>query len=348
MSVTLVEQVEIVLKGTPQQREVVMDRVARRLAVFAGRRFGKTVGIVRNRIIARCMETEGFRYLFTAPSFSQVEEEYEEIGSHPQLAPYIKHVKSQPHPRIDFDNGSMVCFRSLDKPKFLRGGGWDEVWVDEIQDVPELVWYQILSPLVADRRGVLGCSGQFRGTEYWTYKQLYLPGQDRSQNWIRSWSFPTWEGFAFQTPEGKAEIERYRKTLPAAVFDQEFACIPTANQNAVFRPQDIEAVKGGVPCDSAREGGAYVIGLDIGRIVDPTAIVVLEIPSNIVVYCEVRPIREKHEDTAQHVARISHRFGDALVVMDATGGAGASATLGDSDAYVKYYREALRDRLRFL
>jgi hypothetical protein len=118
----VVEAIEVELDVTPDQAEVI-SCPAKRIAVFAGRRWGKTIGLIRNRVLMRCLTQPGCRYMCVAPSYSQLLTEFEEMAAHPKLKQFITDTRTTPVPRIRFDNDSFVVYRSLDRPNLLRGWG---------------------------------------------------------------------------------------------------------------------------------------------------------------------------------------------------------------------------------
>ena len=138
---------ELELTATPDQQEVI-NSDAKRICLMAGRRWGKTIGVTRNRVLVRCLKNEGFKYFFGAPSYAQCREEFESIANHPALADYILRANLQPFPKITFRNGSTISYRSLDRPHLIRGGGFHEAWIDELQDVNETAYDAVIVPMV--------------------------------------------------------------------------------------------------------------------------------------------------------------------------------------------------------
>ena len=329
---------EIRLCATKQQQEVLKDYKSKIKVVIAGRRYGKSIGVLRNEIIQNCLGRPNFKFMVVVPSYAQVKGEFNDLIGNSELHSFIKRNPIQPYPHIVFLNGSQVAFRSLDRPNLIRSGGWHYVWADEIQDIDEDTWNRVLRPLTGDKRGRMGASGQFNGTEGWVYKKLYLPGQKAGSK-IRSWRFSSEDGLAFQGKEGQEELQFYKDTLPKVVYEQEFLCLPAANQRAVFRPEDIELCKHGDLKQNPTQGCRYSFALDLGKVVDPNSYVVLEVaPSGEVTVIEsgVRPLKEKHEYGAVEMAKVVRRFGNCCAIVDSTGG--ATGGHHNIDEFVKFYR----------
>lgn len=376
----------VLVAATTEQISIIGCR-ARFLAHIAGRRCGKTIGVCRPRIIRRCLSEPRFRYTYIAPSYAQLWEEYVSLRGHESLRRHIVGHRDQPFPHIAFKSGSQVGYRSFERPDNIRSKGEDEVWCDEIQDFLERDFWPVIRPLISDRRGALGISGQLRGRN-WVWHQLVMPGllsramQEGCQlatsvtEWVNaacydgmpvvtvedveqarpivakaqigtyaSWVVPSWKGLMFSDDAGRAEIELARSQLPRAVFDQEYGCVPNANQASVFRPDDLLVSMRGELQERPTPGLRYVIGLDLGRIKDPTSVVVLEASQRMLVHERVFPLGSRHEDNAREVRRLCDIYGSATVICDTTGGAtGGHAA---PDEYTKFYAAAMPDLRRF-
>lgn len=327
---------EIVLRGTPGQREFVHAQ-ERMLAFMAGRRYGKTFAFL-NRATRRCLKSKRFPYWYIAPVYAQAKEQYDRFIGNPALQNHIDRAVMQPYPVIHFVNGSTLAFRTFDRPANLRGSGLGEVFCDEIQSgYNESDFWPVVRPLISDKRGTLVIAGQFRG-ENWYYEQMFLPGQDgpHKRKGYKSWRFPSSQGLVYQSEEGQKELELVKEQIPRRVYEVEYECLPIANQAAVFDHQDLANAKRG----EVKNHNAYscaVLGLDLGRVVDPSAIVGIDPVTSTVIYAEKRPLGEKHEVGARHAAGVARRYNDAQIVVDTTGG-GGGAQAGKNDAYVKFYR----------
>lgn len=325
----------IKLAATPDQRSVITAR-ERHLFLAAGRRWGKTT-TVRNRILFKTLGTPGFKYWYITPYYAQGVKEWNLLTRNRVFAKRISQKKKQPFPYILLHNGSEIGFRSFHKPESIRSEGLDEVWIDEIQDIDPDGFWEVIRPLVSDTRGTIGASGQFRGYN-WYYKGMYLPGIDPSVRNYMAWRFPTSSGLAFRSAAGQQDLIDAKTMLPKSVYDQEYDCIPSANEAAAFDPLDIDRCIEGEPSRRPRLGYSYIMGLDLGRVVDHTAIVVLERETGRVIWCQHWQRGVKHSSLALLAARVARRY-NAMVVIDATGG--ATGGRKKPDAYLRFYRKAI-------
>lgn len=325
------------LFATQLQIEII-ECLARFIGVFAGRRWGKTDTFF-NRCVKRCLETPGLQYVYIAPSYGLAKEQYERLVA--SLGGLVKRAVGQPKPVIELVNGSRIHFRSFDKPKFLRGlRRIAEVWVDEIQDINEVAFWSVVRPLVSDVRGTIVVSGQFRGMGCWYYKPFYLKGQVAGQNLYRSWKLHSNTGLVFQDEAGREELRLAEEQLTRAQFLQEYACEPVANQAAVFLTEDLIACTKGATLTAA-SNGPYIIGYDLGEMVDPSALVVLDHRTQTVVHSEQIPLRTKHTIQAKNLAAKARFWNNAQVVIDGSGGGTGGRKRLDEN--VKHYRQFIPD-----
>jgi hypothetical protein len=342
------------ITGSAEQREIVYSN-ARYLALIAGRRYGKTATI-RNRIILRT-SVPNRQVWYVAPYYAQAEAEFEAFLFHPQFRKFIRRSKTQPFPKIWLRNGSTIGYRAFESnPQGLRSAGLDEVIVDEIQDISEDSFWPVVRPLISDKRGKLMIAGQFRGYN-WYYKSFYLPGLSAAELTAmkadpalsavpeyKSWRFPTWAGLRYNG-EDDPEILSLRRQLPSAVFGQEIACVASANQAAAFVSEQIDRIMKGVPQPVAIPGKRYVIGLDLGRVRDFEAAVVVDNASGAVVHAEKFAHGMEHSAMAVKAGELAKRYNNAVVVMDSTGG--ATGGHQPKDSYVQFYRTQVKDLREF-
>jgi len=328
------------LQVTPDQLKIVTCP-ARFIGVFAGRRWGKST--VSDTRIAYKTRTPNFHYIYITPTYAQLIERFRALAFNPGFQQYIENTRLQPFPEITLRNGSKIDYRTFERPHNIKGTWAHEVGVDEIQDIKEDSFWPVIRPLISDHRGNLIVYGQFKGVSTWYYSQFYLRGQDPKQaNFYKSWRFPSSTGLRYQGEAGREELALARQQMTRAQFEQQYECIPVANQKAVFDPLDVErcAKRPGTLTSVPRGNCSYILGLDLGRVKDPSAIVVLEMQSRTVVHAEKLPLGMRHEEQAQQVAKIARRY-QARVIMDSTGG--ATGGQEKQDAYLQFYRKLIPD-----
>ena len=316
---------------TPQQKDLIRSR-ADVILLVCGRRYGKNFGW-RYRAIDRCLGRKNFEYTYCAPSYALGQAEWETIALNPGCIPFIAHSsKKDPYPIIRWKNGSVLHFRSLDRPRNLRGGGDDEIAIDEIQDADEDIIESVVKPRITDRFGTLVMMGQFSP---YVYDKYYLRAKKNSN--IKVFHHPTTDGIRFQGEKGKRRLADLKEDIPPTVWDQEYMVIPGGGSRGVFRHEKVMASKVG-GFHTIQGSSTYVAGLDLGMIEDPAALAIVDAENSTVVYSQEFPLGQDHMETAQQVAGILSGFGNPTCLMDETGGATGGKTKRQ-DEYTRYYRE---------
>lgn len=343
---------EIEFGATPDQIEAIECK-ARFLLVAAGRQFGKTKGIIQPRLAKRCLERPPYKAAYVAPTYLLGEEQREEWEV--MLAGELKHVKRRPPYKLTFYNKSTITIFSWERPRTIRGFGYDEIAFDEIQEVKNPVqFWSVLMPLITARRGTLGVYGQFRGKN-WYYKSFVgepTAHPDRHPS-HKHFIFPASRGILYQGPHGRASLAEAKRMLPAAVYDQEYECIPAESEAAVLRSGDIrQSTRGEIP-DRPQPGKFYIAAYDLGMFRDHPALCILEVEwvtdpdtgervlgNPLVVFAERVPLLLKHELQAKRLGDHARRW-NAQVVIDAT--AGGTGGKKPAEEVLKFYRGLLPD-----
>ena len=230
------------------QEEIVFHPARFQIAV-GGRRVGKS-WTAADRLGIRSLRRPKHRSMFLAPVASQCDEVFENMMAIDGIQDHIAKTRTRPN-RVWFENGSRTEFRSLERPRNIRGKGLDDVIVDESQDVEENTYDAVIRPLVSDKQGSILLLGQFRGRD-WRYKKFFAPGADSPgtaanpvYNGVplyKSWKIPSRMGPAFQTDAGRLELEIAEQQLPSFIFKQEYECEITANPAAVFPDDQLKRI----------------------------------------------------------------------------------------------------------
>lgn len=335
----------IVLDADPWQREVIESRARIRLVV-GGRGVGKTVGCARNMLLFFALSMPSSECAYFGPSYATAKRECRAMARHRGLAPLVESVSEQPFPLIEWRTGSKTYFRSLDREDNVLGYHLNGAVVDEVHKIGERAVDEIVRPQIGAKRGWMLLIGQSDedGQDGWLYKRFHLPGQDPdNRDKVQSWQVPSAMGRMYQGDDGKAELELIRSTTPDYIFRWQYGAEFVESQNKVFRSADIDrCVRGDLPTlDRATQGRRYVIGYDIGRVIDPSAAVILDAIDReraVIVYAKTVPLGQPHEAQATQLAQLSRVFGDAPALVDATGTSGAAGG-SERDSYERYYRK---------
>jgi len=210
--------------------------------------------------------------------------------------------------RVGLTNGSVIEFKSAEIPENLRGFGIDFLVVDEAAFLVKDLWEEVLRPALSDRQGKALFIGTPKGKNW--FFRLFCRGMDEGEPGWQSFSFPTANN-PYIRPE---EIEDARKTLPEAVFAQEYLARFIDEGAGVFTGvNDIIRARPAEPVP----GGHYTAGLDIGRHRDFTVLTIVD-GSGAVVYFD-RFSRIPWTAMKQRVVSAVRRYNRAVVWVDSTG-----------------------------
>lgn len=329
----------------PWQLEVIRSP-ARVKLLMAGRGAGKTVGVARPTIIRDGLETIDGEFAYFSPSYAIAKRECKTIGKNRQLAPFIERVEDQPFPRIVWQTGTSTYFRSLDREENVLGYHLNGAIVDEVHKVGERLIHEVIRPQLGAKRGYLLMMGQHDedGEDGWIYKQFYLPGIDPARPEFAAWRVPSSMGRQYLGPEGEKELEMIRASTSDYVWRWQYMAEAIETANKAFRPDDIRGCTSGDTRDD-NGGMSCTIGYDLGKVLDPSAQVVLAKVSenkSAVLNAELQKLGVPHDVQALGVQRLAKRYGDPVVLVDVTGGgAGATKAGQDQDVYVKFYRDTV-------
>lgn len=328
----------------PWQREV-LDSPARVKTLMAGRGTGKTY-MARNQMIVDGLTRRGFETAYFSPSYAVAKREYKEIANHPVLMHRIIRTEENPFPRIVWRSGSQTFFRSLDREENVLGFHLNRAVVDEVHKVGARLIHEVVRPQLGAKRGSMLLMGQHDedGEEGWIQQEFFLPGQNPNKPEFASWRIPVSMGRQYQGESGLKELELLRGSTPDYVWRWQYLAEAVESQNKAFRPGDVTKCIGGEEQSEAC-GMQCVIGYDLGKVVDPSAEVVLGVVDASrcrVLGARLHRLGEPHEQQALGLQRLARVYGDPTVVGDVTGGGQGALRPGQEvDAYVQFYRESV-------
>jgi hypothetical protein len=313
------------------EQAVIIEHPARIKILAIARRWGKTT-LLLLYLVKGCLENPGCKCLYVCQNYSNSLAFKRALWLAGSLRDVIAKDYSQFPPRFQFINGSTLEFKSFDKPGSLWGGGYKAVGIDEACLADEAVFQQTILPMVSDTRGVVILASNYqRGRDwFWTFAQ-YGKTEKAWAEGVKTWEYKTSEGAAFQTEDGKKELERLKRILPAEVFRCQFENEPLTGENAVFRWTFRNETA--APVAGPQSGHNYIQGLDLGRVQDPSFSVIIDAPDEVqgvpqtanIVYAERFPLGMAYEVQAAKAADLARAWNNALTVADDTGSKGGAA-----------------------
>lgn len=279
----------------------------KRFRVMAcGRRWGKTLACC-NEISRHVLEHNNTLALWVAPTYRASTIAFR------MMSKALKEVLAAPpnksELRLELINGSEINFASAERYDNMRGIGVHFLVMDEVGQIAEEAWTEVLRPTLSDTNGRAVFIGSPRGRNWFYY--LFQRGLDPEE--------VDWESFSFPTASNPyippGEIEAARRDMPVDKFAQEYEAVFLEDAAAVFHNVD-NCVYGDI-CDPEPDA-PYVVGYDPAKYEDFSVVTVLNMRTHHVDYWE----RFQHIDWDQQleiVAMIARRYNYALIEMDATG-----------------------------
>jgi len=279
----------------------------RDVVIAAGRRWGKSK--LCAYLVLRALIATDKRIWIVAPTYDLTQKVFDYVVQYIGKGfPSLKSgISSRPTPRIETPHGSWVQCKSTENPDGLLGEELDLAIVDEVSRIKKDVFDMYLYPCLSSRRGKSVMISTPFG-QNWFYHQ-----------WLRAKDSE--DGAAFRFPSNsnpylpKGEWERAKERLPEKIFLQEYTASFEPESAGVFTNVR-ECIKGELEDEQA--GRKYVMGVDLGRAHDFTAICVIDKLKRHVVYFE-RFKKLGWSLQKKRIIAVSKRYNNARIWIDASG-----------------------------
>jgi hypothetical protein len=173
--------------SAPQQE--VADSRARFKVLITGRRFGKTHLCIRE--ICRHATRPNSKIFYVSPSYRQAKQIcWDELKNRLRPLNWIAKI-NETDLSIRLVNGSIIALRGADNYDSLRGVRLDYCVLDEIADIEQKAWTEVLRPTLSDTGGGALFCGTPKGRGNWSFDLYTHAGTDKA--WAR-WQFTTLDG----------------------------------------------------------------------------------------------------------------------------------------------------------
>lgn len=208
---------------------------------------------------------------------------------------------------ITFRNGSLLQLLGSDNPDSLRGSGPVGVVLDEFATMKFEAW-QVIEPILRANGGWAWFIGTPKGKNH--LHEFFQRGLKGHKDW-KSF-FLTADRSGLFTKE---QLDETQHSMTQKMFQQEMMCNFLETEGTVFRGVR-EAMTSKV--ETPRAGHLYIMGCDLAKVTDFTALTVYDRIRNNQVYQEKFqtiewPFQKKK------IAALSKNYNSALVKLDATG-----------------------------
>lgn len=200
-----------------------------------------------------------------APTYAMADQVWRDLKVACRDIPRVKIRESDL--RMDFPGGGWLAIKSTHLPDHLRGAGLDLVVLDEAAFMLPSVWPEVVRPMLLDRKGkALFLSSPYGRNWFW---ELYQMGVQRKRSW-KHFHFTSYENPTLDPDD----LEGIKDQTPERIWRQEYLAEFVDDLGQVFRGIRAAATAplNAEPIPERR----YACGLDWGRDVDFTAIVVID------------------------------------------------------------------------
>lgn len=213
-------------------------------------------------------------------------------------------------------NGAKIRLFGANEPDSLRGIHLDGVVVDEVAQVPPMVWDEVLRPMLADRNGWAIFIGTPKGVNL--FSKLYYDALKQPDVWFaKKWT--VWDVDALPVEEVKA-IEA---TTNPVVFAREYLCDFEAQGEDQLIPLSLAVAasrRGYNPNDRVITGSPVILGVDPARFGSDRSVIVRR--QGLCCFDPLAYSGIDNMELADIVAREINRWHPAVVFIDAGAGAG--------------------------
>ena len=283
---------------------------ARNVVYVKGRRAGGTHGAVM-RLVQMAHGRRRTRHLWIDTVYRNIDKVFARYFR-PALRGTRFHWNAV-HKVLRFQGGSYCDFGSAERPETLEGWAYDVIWINEAGHVlrDESLYYNTLLPMALESPAA---QFFFVGTPKGggLFQSMFSWGQDPARAEWKSFRHPSMVNPRLDA----AELARLREHMPERKYRQEILAEFVTGDGAVFR--DVAALATAQPESEGEPGAVYVIGVDLARYGDYTVAWVGRPDRQEAVFCE-RFHRIPWRLQVERLARLSRRFNEARLIVDATG-----------------------------
>ena len=203
--------------------------------VICHRRWGKTVMAINHllRDAILCDKAKP-RFAYIAPSYKQAKAvAWDYLKQFSENIPMVRFHETEL--RCDLPNGARIQLLGAENPNSLRGIYLDGCVLDEMADMPESLFPEIIRPALSDRKGYALFVGTPRGQN--AFYDLYEEAKGQE----------TWHTAIYKASETNIlddeELEAARTMMTADQYEQEYECSWVANVPGAIYGKELQAAE---------------------------------------------------------------------------------------------------------
>lgn len=225
--------IEIPYEPRDLQRKLHGEMSAKRWGVVVcHRRFGKTVWAINHILRAALMcEKNNPRLAYMAPTYRQAKNvAWDYIKEYAGKIPGVRFHETEL--RCDLPTGARISLLGAENPDSLRGIYLDGCVMDEVADMPENVFPEVLRPALSDRRGFCIFLGTPKGHNAFYEKYEEAVAND---DWLAAVYRASETGILDQE-----ELDAAKVMMSSDQYAQEFECSWNANVPGAIYGKELE------------------------------------------------------------------------------------------------------------
>ena len=296
-------------KGQRTVIDAIKNYIIRDIVLVCGRRWGKSY--LMGYAAIREMVVPNRKVWIVAPTTDLTQKVFtylvQFIGKLYQPKEYK--ITTKPYPKLLMANGYYIECKTADNPVSLIGDEVDLLIIDEAARLAPMTYERELAATTMTRKGRTIFISTPRGKNWFHVKYRQVEEDDLT-------------GFVWNAPSSDnplntfEEIEKMRRILPEAVFNQEYLAQFTESGIELFRGVD-DIVNQDCYEDPKAEH-RYILGVDLGRVNDFTVLTVIDKQTHKVVHWE-RFNKIDWKLQKDRVVVVAKKYNRAKVIIDSTG-----------------------------
>lgn len=261
----------------PDQRkkiDLIENKEVKYVVMTTGRQWGKTL-LAQNLLLKWALETPNQVLMWVSPVYAQARKVYSSIHE-AIVSSGLMESTHKTNLMITLINGSVIHFKSGERPDSLRGFTNDYLIIDEAAYLRDEVWNMVLKPTILVRGKKVVFISTPRGKNF--LYGLAIKGQDQNEK-----AYLYLKGSSYDTPYiTHEELDEARRSLPEDIFRQEILGEFIDSGGEVF--VDIDRYCSVTNYQGPRQGVKYYAGVDFGRQDDYTVLTIFDDTGELVYY----------------------------------------------------------------
>jgi PBSX family phage terminase large subunit len=258
--------------------DIILNGTQKYISLITGRQWGKSV-VGENLLLKWALENQDAVCMWVSPVYSQAKKVFTELVS--ALGDTgLTTDTNKSELFIKFINGTIIYFRSGERPDTLRGYTLDYLIIDEAAFIKDEVWNQVLKQTVLVRGKKVLFLSTPKGKN-WLYN-IYIRGLNEDEP-----TYISLHGTSYDTPYiTEVELLEAKLSLPDNIYRQEILAEFIDDGGEVFN--NLNQVCSLTQYPNIDTNEKYYAGLDFGRQNDYTVLCILNSQGKMVDFYRAR------------------------------------------------------------